>query len=862
MSLWGLWFEFPLETYRELTPRAHLLVRQGLGGALAIVLAVLVGRFSLHRFFLRFWYVFPALFAVMLVAAPLSVWAGSDCMVKGMHWWQGSSSIAVSLLALISGLCFALPRFRNGSWSGLMGMAGAAAFCMMVPSIFLVRLGEHIVFSGVLFWSVLMVLNGKRRLFSAMGTVLLCWIPFCVMLFTAQERMSRVVSFLNFERNANTTAWQLVQSFSTIYAGGWTGIKEYPPLIPEWQTDFMFARLCGIGGLAAGLAGLLLVAVLAVLAWRIVARLNDPAERTLGACCAVALTLYPLTNLLVVTGLFPTTGIIFPFLSYGFKMMLCHGFLLGLLISLGRTKSDSPTGRIRWVVFAAAGLALIGIAFRLVVLVVDPPSPIRDCRVRELERIKQRLAEKNKPVRGSILDCNGRVLAQTSESYIVCADPGWMTDAEDQTLLPELARLIGMEHQAILDRTSDTSRRYVRLKKNLPAETAEAVKRLAIKGIFTQALPDRRYPFAVPLAHLVGFVQTHDDLIGSGGVELMQDRQLRTGHDVPLTLDIHLQAAVQKIAEAAANETQAKQIQIIVMNPQTGAIRAAAQVPAAHGEDSPTSDPVSLLWRVVIDVLEPGGLLWPLVIASALDSGAVTPDTRIDCENGQWVYAGHPLHDAKPLGVLTPKDILNRSSNIGMAKIGLQMGKQSLYDSLISWGLSEKCSVGGFGGATSGLLYPPKRWSELEITRIPLGHSCSFTLLQIIRAYTALFNNGQMVEPCITGSSSESKFMVKPETAQWIREAMTQAVENGTGQSARIEGLSIAGKTSVAQKMTPDNRGYSTTAVQTGFIGGFETEGSPWLIAVWLDEPNRKESFNPAPGIFRTVATEVMNYEN
>lgn len=303
--------------------------------------------------------------------------------------------IAVSLLAMISGLCFALPRFRQGSRAGNIALAGAAVFCAMVPLIFLVRLSESIVFLGILFCSVLVVLQGKRRLFSAMGAVMLCWIPFCLMPFSVPERIQRVVSFLDLERNFYDSTWQLVHSLSTIYAGGWTGIKECPPLIPNWQTDFMFARLCGTGGLPAGLAVLLLVAVLAVLAWRIVSRLNDPAERTLGACCAAALTLYPLINLLVVTGLFPTTGIRFPFLSYDVKRMLLHGFLLGLLISLGRTKNESPTGRIEWAMSAVTGLVLIGIAFRLVVMVVDPPAPIREIRAKELEKIEQRLAEPN-----------------------------------------------------------------------------------------------------------------------------------------------------------------------------------------------------------------------------------------------------------------------------------------------------------------------------------------------------------------------------------------------------------------------------------------------------------------------------------
>ena len=193
-----------------------------------------------------------------------------------------------------------------------------------------------------------------------------------------------------------------------------------------------------------------------------------------------------------------------------------------------------------------------------------------------------------------------------------------------------------------------------------------------------------------------------------------------------------------------------------------------------------------------------------------------------------------------------------------MAKIGILMGQQPLHDALVRWSLTEPCST-GLPAAPSGLLSHPPRWSVLEITRIPIGHGCAFSLLQILRAYTAIFNDGRMVEPYWIENTPppEPKQVLKPETARWIRDAMTRIVEEGNGRNARIAGLSIAGMTSIAQKVKPVHTGYDPQKVQTSFIGGFEKTGEPCLVAVWLDEPEREGVENPAASVFREAVLMI-----
>jgi cell division protein FtsI (penicillin-binding protein 3) len=858
-SLWLL--AFPDDAAFRGLSSWPFVFRQGVFGLLALALAWGIGRFSLHRQLLQYWYLPPVLMLLIMIAAPITAAAALGRFVCGYGWWTRSIGVIAAFAAQIGGLVFALPRCRKGRRGGTVALAAVLIFTITVPLFFLQLFGELFIFTGTFVFACTAVLTGRKRIFSLLAAgISLAGTVFFLML-SSPARTVRIVAFLDPERHAADSAWQLVQAFASICSGGWIGGAENLPRIPEWHTDFIFARLCAEGGLIGGFSILLLAAALALAVWRIVRRQSDPQARTLAAGCAAPLMLYPLLHLLVNTGLFPTKGIYFPFLSYGPLMMLFCGVFLGLLISLAREDSSGSADRIAMLPVVLTVFLLAVIAIRLMLLMLNPPSSVEYIRAKQQERIERQQAEQKRWIRGRILDCNGSVLAQNGTNFILCADPSMLADSTETNRIADVARLAGLDEGYIRQRIADRNRRYVRLRKYLPAETAQDIKRMYTSGFFLDKEPARDYPIDTPLAHLVGIVHLRETgLIGAGGLEMVSDSVLDDGQDVTLTLYAELQTAVQRIAETAADEAQSKQVQIIVMNPETGAIRAAVQVPAVHGENSATAEAGSLNWRAVIDVFEPGGLIMPLVVASALESGVITSDARIDCENGTWDYFGFPLRDAAPFGNLTPEEILIRSSNIGMAKIGLMMGKQSLYDSLLKWRLTKKCSVGGFGGAPTGLLDPPARWSELEITRIPIGHSCAFSLLQIVRAYTAFFNDGKMVEPYLieTGTPADATPVLKPETATVVRNMLASVVENGTGQAARLDGVPMFGKTAVIQKLTPDNRGYSSDKVQTAVMGGFEKEGIPVLIAVWLDEPEREAKFNPAPQVFRKVASALL----
>jgi cell division protein FtsI (penicillin-binding protein 3) len=389
--------------------------------------------------------------------------------------------------------------------------------------------------------------------------------------------------------------------------------------------------------------------------------------------------------------------------------------------------------------------------------------------------------------------------------------------------------------------------------------TAEAVKRMNIRGIFIDTQPSRDYPLETPLTHIAGFVNTEGT--GGSGVEQARHRHLESGQDVRLTLDADVQAAVQALAE----KTPAAQVQIVAMNPRTGAILAAAQTPATHAANSPTADPRARTWRSNMDVFEPGGVISPLITAAAFDMGVVKIDTPINTENGVWTVHGIPLRDPQPYAEMTPAEILIKGCNIGMAKIGVEMGTNALHEAIINWGFNAPAAT-CIPGAGAGTLHPPGHWDGIAITRLPIGHGMACTLMQLMRAYTAFFNDGRMVEPYIIEDGKRDGAPAQPSpvsagAAALVRGMMERVVVEGTGQAAALEGVAVFGKTAVVQKAI--SGGYAEDRFQTAFIGGFEREGAEAvLIAVWLDEPVREGESNPAVAVFKTVAERMVHGGN
>jgi cell division protein FtsI (penicillin-binding protein 3)/stage V sporulation protein D (sporulation-specific penicillin-binding protein) len=275
-------------------------------------------------------------------------------------------------------------------------------------------------------------------------------------------------------------------------------------------------------------------------------------------------------------------------------------------------------------------------------------------------------------------------------------------------------------------------------------------------------------------------------------------------------------------------------------------------------------------------MFEPGSTFKIVTTSAVLEEKLVTPNTTVYCENGHFQYAGRVLRDAHPMGVLTVHQVLEKSSNIGVAKLALQLGETKLYEYIRRYGFGQKTGV-ALSGEINGLVNPPHRWSKLDITRIPMGQSVAVTPLQIVTAMSSVANGGKLMKPMIvsevtdeTGrkvasfNPEEVRQVVSLETSRKIISALKDVVsKQGTAQKAAVPGFRVAGKTGTAQKVDPRG-GYLSGRYVTSFVGFMPADDPRFTLLVLLDDPTAKqgETFGGtvAGPVFSRIAEKTARY--
>jgi len=278
-------------------------------------------------------------------------------------------------------------------------------------------------------------------------------------------------------------------------------------------------------------------------------------------------------------------------------------------------------------------------------------------------------------------------------------------------------------------------------------------------------------------------------------------------------------------------------------------------LPDFDPDDIGTTDPNNFRSRAITDWYEPGSILKPVVVAIALEAGAVNKTEQIFCENGNYRGRGFGRigEYRRGFGNLTVKEILINSSNIGMAKIGQRLGKNKLYDGLKLFGFGGKTGI-ELPGEVNGLLRPPNTWTGYSVTRIPFGQEICVTGMQLIRAFSILANGGRLVRPFMVraivdndGNITELKrppppvgYIIKPEVAKWVvGEAMASVVNEGTGKRAKLDKWQVFGKTGTANIARSDSRGYSDSEYVASFVAGAPAEDPAIVVLVSICKPNR-----------------------
>ena len=506
--------------------------------------------------------------------------------------------------------------------------------------------------------------------------------------------------------------------------------------------------------------------------------------------------------------------------------------------------------------------------------------------------------------RGTILDANSEVLADNIPVQTVVADATHLNNRE--AIVDLVSKELGLSPGQVAEKLS-SERRYIIVKREVPEAQAAALReklRAAnLRGIYFEHDATRVYPNASMLCHVIGF--TDFDHRGIQGVEASmeeylhgqdgfrfiehnragqeivpyrgQERPPRDGYQVHLTVDLSLQNIVENEIDAAMAEYSPQKATLILMRPRTGEILAMANRPDFDLNLRAEAKPEEMKNRAIIDMMEPGSTFKIVAAAAALNERKLRSDSTIFCENGLWNFGGAALHDHRAFSYLSVRDILVKSSNIGAAKLALSVGEQRFYEYIRRFGFGERTGI-ELPGEIGGLIRPPKAWSKISITRIPMGHEVGVTPLQMTVAMAVIANGGKLVTPRIIKSITtpegktvsslspvELRQVISPETAREIGDALRGVVsDRGTAAAAAVPGFTIAGKTGTAQKVDPRG-GYEQGKYVVSFAGYLPADHPEFVGLVVLDDahtsrPELNYGGLIAGPIFSRVAEKAARY--
>ena len=468
--------------------------------------------------------------------------------------------------------------------------------------------------------------------------------------------------------------------------------------------------------------------------------------------------------------------------------------------------------------------------------------------------------------RGRITDRNGEIFASSTPVKSVWAIPDDVKASREQ--LRELAKALEMPLAEVEKRLADQDRDFVYLKRQLSPEQAERVTLLNLSGIHQQREYRRYYPAGEVAAHVLGF--TGVDEVGQEGIELafqsdlaghagsrrvIKDRRgnviedvasiltPRDGRDLALSLDSKIQYLAYRELKAAVEQHRARAGGIVVLDAGTGEVLALANLPVFNPNNRANLTGAQLRNRVLTDTFEPGSTMKPFTAALALELGLVKPGTVIQTAPGKLTIGRATISDAHPHGALTVNEVIQKSSNVGTAKLALQLERQDMWDLFHRAGFGVVPQV-RFPGAVSGKLRPARTWLPIEQATMSYGYGLSTSLLQLARAYTVFARNGDIVDASFVkaGAPAFGTQVVHPEVALAVRHMLELAAgPGGTAPRAQTMGYRVAGKTGTAHKQ--EGAGYADKKYRASFVGFAPVSNPRLVVAVMIDEPTAGKYF-------------------
>ncbi len=505
--------------------------------------------------------------------------------------------------------------------------------------------------------------------------------------------------------------------------------------------------------------------------------------------------------------------------------------------------------------------------------------------------------------RGNIYDTTGSLLATNSVAYKVAIDPKVpeMKSATIEEICRTLSENTSRSPQYYLSkiRSAPSRSRYVVLEKNISAQAYEQLQALDVRGLILEEEYRRNYNFGTLSAHVLGFVNHNMDgvtglesqynsvLRGEDGLQqVRRDRSNRIfayvgaprkrpeqGHSIHTTIDVFMQAIAEEELKKGIERHMAKKGTVIILETKTGAVRAMANYPSFNPNTPAAIENENRRNNAISDMMEPGSTFKLTTALAAIEQGVVDFDEIFETpEDGRKQIFGQWMRDHDPLGTLDFKGVIAKSSNIATSEIAMRLDNSIYYQYARNLGFGTPTNI-DLPNEVEGRLQKPYEWSKVTLPWMSIGYEVQATPLQIAQAYAAFANNGILMKPYVVEKitdefgnvvketrPSEVRRIADKETIQKLLPVFQEVIsDSGTAEWARVEGLSIAGKTGTAQKFID---GRYRASYRASFTGFFPVEDPKYLIYVLLDEP-RTSIYGgfTAGSVFKQTATRIAGLD-
>ncbi len=546
---------------------------------------------------------------------------------------------------------------------------------------------------------------------------------------------------------------------------------------------------------------------------------------------------------------------------------------------------------------------LQGAILALFLVVVARLVDIQIIKSEDLKKLAERQYEEKLALpaaRGNLLDRNGMILASNRTDVSFAADPK-MTGDDSRVIAAQFGELFGKPVRFYQEKLRSNSR-FVWLERQVDRKYLRRVNVGNLHGLISLEEPRRVYFVDNLAGQLLGFAGRDD--IGIAGEELEYDSTLGgrdgyvilqrdglgnarrsvdyprvdpvNGHHVMLTIDIRLQAIVEKELRRGIESNSADGGIAIMLQPRTGEILAMAQYPPIDPNDFARCDQQDQKLRAVTDAFEPGSIFKIVTASAALEHHLVTPDKRYFAENGVYrvpLKGGRyrEIRDTHKEGWITFREAMEYSSNIVMAKVSDAIGSERMYKTARDFGFGIPTDI-DFPGEADGVLKKPSEWSGTTLNSIAFGYEVGATPIQIAAAYAAIANGGILMKPYLfrreigpnneilrEGKPQQIRRVVSPATARIVKNLLEDVVDHGTGKAAAVSSLRIAGKTGTSKKYTAGH--YEDKKYTASFVGFFPADDPQVLCLVMMDNPSGDSYYGgltSAP-VFHSIVEQIIN---